>query len=243
MPYFSSAPAQSGFVSQSDGRPHFSWSWTAARSLILVRPALSAVSWRTTKALVSSPGVMPRTVRPFDATAAWSAVWLAAPSPLILVCVVEAETRPDVLGHEVDLARVHGRDALLARAEAELALDGVARVLEHLGIDLAHQLRLVEVVGADPDRRPSAAGQRCPPERRRGRRWALVCGWAAPPVDAGADSTSATSEGQHAASPHVVLLRGVDPWATSPAYLTSETGRIGRVRPSDAIAAPRADRV
>ena len=36
MPYCSSAPLQSGFVSQSGGRPHLSWSWTAARSLILV---------------------------------------------------------------------------------------------------------------------------------------------------------------------------------------------------------------
>ena len=85
MPYSSSAPLHSGLPSQSGGRPHLSWSWTAASSLILVRLMLSEVSLRTTKAFVSSPGVRPRTVRPLEATASWSAVLLASPSPLIFV--------------------------------------------------------------------------------------------------------------------------------------------------------------
>src|SRR5580704_8814866 len=37
MPYLTRAPLHTGLVSQSAGRPHFSWDWTAARSLILVR--------------------------------------------------------------------------------------------------------------------------------------------------------------------------------------------------------------
>ena len=57
----------------------------ASSSLIFVSPRLSEVSLRTTNAFVSSPGEIPRTVRPFDLIAAWRAAAFAAPSPLIFV--------------------------------------------------------------------------------------------------------------------------------------------------------------
>ena len=60
MPYCSSAPPgapHSGLVGQSVARPHLSWVWTAAVSLILVRLNCVAVSGRTTNAFVSTAGV------------------------------------------------------------------------------------------------------------------------------------------------------------------------------------------
>ena len=78
---------QIGFVSQSGGRPHLILSWTAARSLILVRLSESAVSLRTTKAFWSWAGVMPKTSMPppLPLRIVASAAAFLAPSPVIWV--------------------------------------------------------------------------------------------------------------------------------------------------------------
>ena len=62
----------------------------------------------------------------------------------------EAETGADILGHQVDLVRRKGLVANLAGAEGKQALDPEALGLERLGVDLGHQLGLVEAVRADP---------------------------------------------------------------------------------------------
>src|SRR5262249_46210920 len=83
--------------------------------------------------------------------------------------VVEAEARADVLRDQVHLPGVHRRDALLAGAEAELAIDRVPGVLEGLRVDLRDQLGLVEVVRTDLDRRLRGLAGRSLPRGRAGR--------------------------------------------------------------------------
>src|SRR5664279_3056018 len=87
IPYLTSAPLHTLFVSHSGGRPHLSWVWTAARSLIFDRFRVVAVSLRTTKALPSWAGAILRTVipPPLVDRIVWSAARLACPSPLSLV--------------------------------------------------------------------------------------------------------------------------------------------------------------
>ncbi len=62
---------------------------------------------------------------------------------------VEAESRADVLGDEIDLARVEGLDPCLARADPQLTIDAEAGSFERLAVDLRHELRFVEPIRAD----------------------------------------------------------------------------------------------
>ena len=70
--------------------------------------------------------------------------------------VHELEGRRRVLGEDVDLAGLEGREDDLAVAQLELALDGEAVRLEDLGVELAEDLLLVEVRRADGDLLPGA---------------------------------------------------------------------------------------
>ena len=110
--------------------------------------SVSAVSLRTTNALLSWPGAMSRTVIPPPCPRVFlegGGVGGAVAGRLGLVVV--AEPRADVLGHEVDLTAFEGGLARLAGAELELAIHLVAGLLEDLRVDLGHEDRLIEVVG------------------------------------------------------------------------------------------------
>ena len=144
------------------------------------------MSARTTAALVSWPGAIARTVARLSALSycAWRAVRVGLAVAGDQGLVVVAEAGADVLGNEVDLALREDRDARLARAEAELAGHGVARVLEGLRIELGHELGLVEVVRADPDLGLGGLARRGAARRGARRLLAAALGAALPPRSA-----------------------------------------------------------
>ena len=79
---------------------------------------------------------------------------------------VVREPAADVLGLEVDLAALERGGRHLPAAEADArAVDGVAVRLEHLGVDLGHDLGFIEAVRADLDRRLAAPTRRAGAQR------------------------------------------------------------------------------
>ena len=140
---------------------------------------------------------------PFDRQRGLEGVGVRLPVAGDLGLVVEAEAGTDVLRDKVDLPVVHHRDPLLAGAEAELALDRVAGVLEDLGVDLGDQLGLVEVVRADLDRFLGRLGGRLG-GRRRGRGRSRRRGARSAAARARRDQHRGHPERQHAGCPHLV---------------------------------------
>src|SRR5437762_3161608 len=89
----------------------------------------------------------------------------------LAVLVHEGEERREVLGVDVDLARLDGRLDDLAVPEVELPGDRVAVRFEYLAVQLAERELLVEVRGPDRDRglRPAGSGAAACGHHHRGR--------------------------------------------------------------------------
>ena len=138
-----------GRVLSSGGPPMTSWPALPLRSEILARPYLSAVSLVTAKPSQSSAGLGSRATRPLPSSSGVRAVLTSSAVVWVASRVEERQHRPVVLGQQIDLALLQGREDDLPGPQVQPGVDVDAGLLEHGGVHLGQDELLGEVGRAD----------------------------------------------------------------------------------------------
>ena len=174
-------------------------------------PSSSAVSWSSPTAFASANGVGANAIRPCFSNSACGLVdGLLGVAGHVLGRQPEErrQRRRGVLGIAADLAVLERLQGDLLGAEVEVGRDVVAGGLERLGVDLAEDELLGEVLGPDRELRPRC----CRGSPRSGwplvsplrRRWS--CSSSSPQAASASASTSAASSANSSAQRELVLI-------------------------------------